>query len=93
MLTISPDRSGPNTFTATVFDNHGVKAANISVSIYATMLEMDMGTTPIKLQPDGKGHFSATGNLDMGGKWGLRVEIRGPDLKLHEANAKIVAAN
>ncbi len=92
-LTISPDRSGPNTFTATVFDNHGAKAANISVSIYATMLEMDMGTTPIKLQPDGKGHFSATGNLDMGGKWGLRVEIRGPDLKLHEANAKIVAAN
>ncbi|MBA2395131.1 MAG: copper resistance protein CopC [Ktedonobacteraceae bacterium] len=92
-LTISPDRSGPNTFTATVFDNHGVKAVNVSVSIDATMLEMDMGTTPIKLQPDGKGHFSATGNLDMGGKWGLRVEIRGPDLKLHEANAKIVAAN
>jgi len=92
-LVISPDRSGPNTFTVTVFDNHGVKATNVSVSIYATMLEMDMGTTPIKLQPDGKGNFSANADLDMGGRWGLRVEIRAPDLRFHEANVQIVAAN
>jgi copper transport protein len=92
-LAVSPDSSGLNTFTTTVFDSHGVKATNVSVSIYATMLEMDMGTIPIKLQPDGKGNFSATANLDMGGKWGLRIEIRAPDLKFHEANAKIVAAN
>ncbi len=92
-LTVLPDSSGPNTFTVAVFDNHGVKGTNVSVSIYATMLEMDMGTTPIKLQPDGKGNFSAPANLDMGGKWGLRVEIRTPDLKFHEANMRIVAAN
>jgi copper transport protein len=92
-LVISPDRSGPNTFTVTVFDNHGVKATNVSVSIYATMLDMDMGTTPIKLQPDGKGNFSANADLDMGGRWGLRMEIRAPDLKFHEAIVQIVAAN
>jgi copper transport protein len=92
-LTVSPDRSGPNTLTTTVFDTHGVKAANVSVSIYVTMLEMDMGTIPIKLRPDGKGNFSALVDLDMGGKWGLRVEIRAPDLKFHEANVQIVAAN
>jgi copper transport protein len=92
-LVISPDSSGPNTFTVTVFDTHGVKAANVNVSIYATMLEMDMGTTPIKLLPDGKGNFSANADLDMGGRWGLRVEIHAPDLKFHEANVQIVAAN
>ena len=52
-----------------------------------------MGTTPIKLQPDGKGNFSANADLDMGGKWGLRVEIRAPDLKFHEVNVQIVAAH
>ncbi len=92
-LTVSPDRSGPNTFTIAIFDSHGVKTTHVSVSIYATMLEMDMGTTPIKLQPDAKGNFSALANLDMGGKWGLRVEIGTPDLKFHEANVQIVAAN
>ena len=92
-LTVSPDSSGPNTFTITVFDSHGVKTTPASVSIYATMLEMDMGTTPIKLRPDRKGNFSALANLDMGGKWGLRVEIRTSDLKFHEANVQIVATN
>ncbi|MBV9710764.1 MAG: copper resistance protein CopC [Ktedonobacteraceae bacterium] len=92
-LTVSPDRAGPNTFTVTVFDSHGVKDTNVGVSIYATMLDMNMGTTPINLQPDGKGNFSISGDLDMGGRWALRLEIRAPDLKLHEANVKIVAAD
>jgi hypothetical protein len=52
-----------------------------------------MGTTPIRLLPDGKGNFSANADLDMGGRWGLRVEIHAPDLKFHEANVQIVAAN
>lgn len=90
-LSVSPDTAGPNTFTVTVFDSHGVKATNVGVSIYATMLDMDMGTTPINLQPDGKGNFSASGDLDMSGNWGLRVQIRAPDLNLHEASVKIVA--
>ncbi len=90
-LSVAPDSAGPNTFTVTVFDSHGVKATNVGVAIYATMLDMDMGTTPINLQADGKGNFSASGDLDMGGNWGLRVQIRAPNLKLHEANVKIVA--
>jgi copper transport protein len=92
-LSISPDQAGPNTFTITVFDSHGVKDTNVSVTIYATMLDMDMGTTPINLQADGKGNFSTSGNLDMGGNWGLRVQIRAPDQKLHEASLKITATD
>jgi copper transport protein len=92
-LSVSPDQAGPNTFTVTVFDSHGVKDTNVGVTIYATMLDMDMGTTPINLQADGKGNFSTSGNLDMGGNWGLRVQIRAPDQKLHEASLKIVATD
>ncbi len=90
-LTVSPDTAGPNTFTVTVFDSHGARATNVGVSIYTTMLDMDMGTTPVNLQPDGKGNFSAPGDLDMSGNWGLRVQIRAPDLNLHEATVKMVA--
>ncbi len=90
-LIVSPDSSGPNTFTVTVFDNHGVKATNVSVSIYATMLEMDMGTTPIKLQPDGKGNFSAPGIWTWVETGDCVWRYGRSDLKFHEASAKIVA--
>jgi hypothetical protein len=33
------------------------------------MLDMDMGTDSLNLQPDGKGNFSARGDLSMGGNW------------------------
>jgi copper transport protein len=49
-----------------------------------------MGTDAVNLQPDGKGHFSATGDLEMGGNWGLRVQIRAQDHKLHEGSVKMV---
>ena len=89
-LTVSPNRFGSNVFTATVMNSKGTVVTNVGVSIYTTMLDMDMGTNAINLQPDGKGHFSATGDLDMGGNWALRVQIRAPDLKLHEGTVKMV---
>jgi copper transport protein len=92
-LVVSPDSSGPNTFTITVLDSHGIDVKNVNVSIYATMLDMDMGTDVITLTPDGKGNFGTQGILDMGGNWGLRVVVRTPDLKLHTASVKIVTAN
>ncbi len=89
-LTVSPDRFGSNVFTTTVMNSQGTVVTNVRVSIYTTMLDMDMGTDTVNLQPDGKGHFSATGDLEMGGNWGLRVRIRTPDLKLHEGSVKMV---
>ena len=54
------------------------------------MTSMDMGTETVNSQPDGKGNFSATADLGMSGNWRLRVQIRAPDLKLHEATIKML---
>ncbi|MBO0795737.1 MAG: FixH family protein, partial [Ktedonobacteraceae bacterium] len=80
---------GPNTFTARVMDSNGKLDTNVGVSLYTTMLDMDMGTDTINLQPDGKGNFSASGDLAMAGHWQLRIQVRTPDNKLHEAKASL----
>ena len=54
------------------------------------MLDMDMGTDTVILQPDGKGHFSGTGELSMPGNWQIRILIRTPDATLHTASVKFV---
>ena len=85
-LNINPNRFGPNVFTVSVVDNStGKPAINVGVALYTTHLEMDMGTDTVNLQPDGKGHFSATGDLSMSGHWQIRIQIRTPDNTLHEA--------
>ncbi|GER87083.1 copper resistance protein [Dictyobacter vulcani] len=60
-VTVSPNRFGTNVFTVNVLDSKGQPDTQVGVSIYTTMLDMDMGTDAINLQPDGKGHFSARG--------------------------------
>jgi copper transport protein len=87
-LSISPNHFGPNVFTVSVLDSNGKPDTNIGVSLYTTMLDMDMGTDTVNLQPDGKGHFSASGDLSMGGNWQVRIQIRTPDNTLHEAKVK-----
>ncbi len=89
-VSVDPNRFGENTFSATVMDSSGkpVPDTSVGVSLYATMLDMDMGTEPINLKPDGKGNFSAKGDLSMGGHWGLRVQVRTLDNTLHEATLK-----
>ena len=89
-LTVSPNRFGPNVFTVTVLDSKGAVDTNVGVSVYTTMLDMDMGTDAVNLQPDGKGNFSANGDLSMSGNWSLRIQIRAPDNKLHEGTVKMV---
>src|SRR6266567_302206 len=88
-LTVNPNTAGPNLFTVSVIENRtGKPTTNVGVSLYTTHLDMDMGTDTVNLQPDGKGHFSATGDLVMGGHWQIRIQIRTPDNTLHEATVK-----
>jgi len=85
-LNINPNRFGTNVFTVSVVDNSThASTTNVGVALYTTMLDMDMGTDNINLLPDGKGHFTATGDLSMGGHWAIRIQIRTPDNTLHEA--------
>ncbi len=89
-LNINPNRFGANIFTVTVIDNStGKPTSNVGVSLYTTMLDMDMGTDTVNLRPDGKGHFSAPGDLAMGGNWQIRIQIRTPDNTLHETKVKL----
>lgn len=88
-LNVTPNQQGSNMFVMRVLDKQGVVQTNIGVSIYTTLLGMDMGTTALNLQPDGKGNFSANGDFSMGGNWQLRVDIRTPDNILHEAQVNL----
>lgn len=90
-LEVNPNRFGANVFTVTVTDSSTGKIdTNVSVYITTTMLDMDMGTDLVSLLPDGKGHFSGTGDLSMSGNWQISIQIRTPDYTLHVAIADIV---
>jgi copper transport protein len=90
-LNINPNRFGTNVFTVSVVDNHThAPTTNVGVSLYTTMLDMEMGTDSINLLPDGKGHFSANGDLSMSGQWQVRIQIRTSDNTLHEAKVDFV---
>ena len=90
-LTINPNRTGRNGFTVSVVDTTtGTPISNVGVSLYTTILDMDMGTDTVNLQPDGKGHFSGSGDLVMGGDWQIRIQLRTPDNRLHEAIVKFL---
>jgi copper transport protein len=89
-LDVNPNRFGTNVFTVTVIDNStGKPTTDIGVSLYTSMLDMDMGTDTVNLQPDGKGNFSASGDLSMSGNWGIKIQIRTPNNSLHAANVKL----
>ena len=53
------------------------------------MLDMDMGTQEINLQPDKKGNFSAQDELSMEGHWEFRVSLRTLDDNLHNATVDV----
>jgi copper transport protein len=90
-LNVNPNRFGTNVFTVTIVDNSTHKTTtNVGVALYTTMLDMAMGTDNVNLLPDGKGHFSASGDLSMAGDWQIRIQIRTPDNTLHEATVKLV---
>jgi len=89
MFSVNPNSFGTNVFTASIVDNStGKPTTNIGVSLDTTMLDMDMGTDTVNLLPDGKGHFSASGDLGMGGNWQIRILIRTPQSTLSEASVR-----
>jgi len=89
-LYINPNTAGPNGFQVRVADARtGAPVTDVGVALYTTILDMDMGTQNVNLLPDGKGHFSATGDLVMGGHWQIRIQVRTPDNMLHEATIKV----
>ena len=90
-LDVTPNRTGTNVFRVSVAETKtGAPVTNVGVSLYASSLDMDMGTESVNVQPDGKGHFSATGDLLMGGDWQIRIQLRTLDNKLHEAIVKLL---
>jgi len=94
-LDVNPNSFGTNIFTVSVVDNATGKPVtnNIGVVLFTTMLDMDMGTDSVMLLPDGKGHFSAQGDLSMGGNWQIRIQIRTPDGVSHIATVHLVTSD
>ncbi len=90
-LNVTPNQAGTNVFRVSVAGTRtNAPVTNVGVSLYTTSLDMDMGTGTVNLQPDGKGRFSATGDLPMGGDWQIRIQLRSLDNKLHEAILKLL---
>ena len=73
---VNPNQFGNNEFTVTVLNSKGQLDSSVGVSLYNTMLDMDMGTRHVDLQSDGQGHFKASDQLDMSGHWQVRIDIR-----------------
>jgi len=90
-LAIAPNSFGTNLFTVNVLDSDGKQDTNVGVSVYLTMLDMDMGTDTVNLQPNDKDGFGAEGDLSMPGNWQLRLQVRTLDNNLHEATLKFFA--
>jgi len=92
-MRITPDRLGENQFTVTATNaSNGQPVTQAKVTLFTTMLTMDMGTDNIPMQSDGKGHFTASGLLVMSGRWEIRVAVRTADNVLHEAKVQLTAS-
>ena len=60
-FSVTPNRLGLNVFTVGVEDaGSGKPAPTMQTQLSTTMLDMDMGTDQVDLQPNGQGQYSAT---------------------------------
>ena len=75
---VTPNHFGNNEFSVSVLNSKGQPDTSVNVSLYNTMLDMDMGTRHLDLQPAGQGHYKGSDQLDMSGHWGVRIDIRTP---------------
>jgi hypothetical protein len=90
-LEVDPNQTGINSFTVKlVATSTGRALTNASVSLFITMLDMKMATTSVLMHPDGRGQFHGRGELLMGGDWGIRLQIRTTDQRLHEARIQLL---
>lgn len=93
-FSVTPNRLGLNIFTVGVEDaSSGKPAPGLQVRLATTMLDMDMGTDQVDLQPDGHGQYSAQGTLSMVGHWYIRILLRTPDAMLHQASLKLATSS
>ena len=77
-LRVSPATFGYNRFSVTVKDTKGMPVGHASVEIFISMLDMNMGTEPIKLKPPGgasSGQYTGGGELSMAGRWQVSVKV------------------
>jgi copper transport protein len=77
-LKVAPAKFGANTFLVTVKDKNGKPVEGASVLLQTTMLDMEMGTQSLQLQPvgaDSPGTYGGQADLAMGGDWGLAVKV------------------
>jgi hypothetical protein len=89
-FSVTPNRSGLNLFTVGVAEaSSGKPAPKLQTQLSTTMLDMDMGTDQVDLQPDGHGQYSAQGTLSMAGHWEIRLQLRTPDATLHVASVEL----
>jgi methionine-rich copper-binding protein CopC/putative copper export protein len=80
-LKVAPAKFGANTFLVTLKDKDGKPVDGASVLLQTTMLDMEMGTQSLQLQPigaDSPGTYGGQADLDMGGDWGLAVKVIPP---------------
>lgn len=89
-LAVGPNRTGTNRFTVKLVAlSTGRALTQASVSLFLTMLDMQMATTSVPMSPDGGGQFQGRGELLMGGDWLIRLLIRllirTADQRFHEA--------
>jgi copper transport protein len=78
LLTLKPNRSGPNQIQVTLRDagHHLINQAHVTV--LTTMLDMVMGTGLAPLTQTGPGTFTGTADLGMGGHWRLLILVYRP---------------
>ncbi len=73
---VTPNHFGNNEFTVSVLNSKGQPDTSVGVSLYNTMLDMDMGTRHLDLQSAGQGHYKGSDQLDMSGHWQVRIDVR-----------------
>ncbi len=92
-LSLTPNRLGLNTFTVKVKNAAtGQAVSSLQVRLATTMLDMDMGTDQLALNPDGPGQYSAQGSLEMAGHWEIQIVFDSPGAILHQATVKLDVA-
>jgi hypothetical protein len=88
---VDPNQTGSNSFTVKLVATSTSRAlTSASVSLFLTMLDMKMATTSVVMHADGRGYFHGRGELLMGGDWGIRLQIRTTDQRLHEARIQLL---
>ena len=90
---LSPNRLGENRFSVKVAQaSSGASVSNLQVRLATTMLDMDMGTYELPLQPNGPGQYGGQGSLPMAGHWQIVVLFDTPATVLHQATVKLDVA-